>query len=244
MNLKAFFQKNLRRIIDKNYDDVNTGKTVNNIFKKTIDKIIDNTIDQSEYKIIIRPATLDDVKDIYNVEEQCFPEAERYNMDLFRERISGEAGRRKYFVATRNNEIVGYGEVAIKNRENVVGSSQIELVEKHMNMTLEEQVGVLISSGVLPSMRGKGIGKKLTEKRIEYLNDNQIYTVFAHAWPNGGFPYLSEKMQFECIPQWDGRTYSDGTRQILYYKYTGQYKAAKWFSYMITKSWKEKDDYE
>lgn len=128
---------------------------------------------------------------------------------------------RKYFVAEEiknsgKSKIVGYGEVAIQDNQMTL-SNQLDPVKKIIP-ELDQKVVAIVSIGVLPNTQGKGIGSKILEAHHEYLKNNNIKQVFAHAWPNGGFPKLGPKNGFELIQGWVGRKFSDNSIQTLYYK--------------------------
>jgi ribosomal protein S18 acetylase RimI-like enzyme len=125
---------------------------------------------------------------------------------------------RKYYVAEEDGKIIGYGEVAIQDKEVTLLLNQSQLVEEEIG-SIDEKVGGIISIGVLPDAQGKGVGSLILAAHFDYLKQNDIRQVFAHAWPNGGFPYLGPKNGFERVNgKWSGRIYSDKSKQILYYK--------------------------
>jgi len=162
-----------------------------------------------------------DLEGIMAVENACFPPGERYDESLFRRRLSGPpydiAFERKYFVATSySSKIVGYAEAAIQDSGTVLFGTVTPFIDAFGK--LDRKVGALISIGVLPKLQGKGIGSRLVDARLAYLQENGIHQVFAQAWPNGGFPHLAPKLGFTLIPGWEGRKYEDGTTQKLYYK--------------------------
>ena len=217
--------KKISRQIKENLPDINWDylkETINDKYQQTKNKTVKYL---KKYKLIktaitIRLATVQDLDGICKVEEESFHPDDQYSESTFRKRIEGdysEASDRKYFVAEENGTILGYGEVAIKKAESVLGS-EISKVEKTL-LKLDERVGVLISSGVLVKRRKEGIGMMITKARLDYLQEKYVNQVFAQAWPNGGFPYLAKKLGFKKIPKWKGRGFSDGTQQELYFKY-------------------------
>lgn len=175
---------------------------------------------KKENQVTIREAKLEDVDGIMKVEEACFPEGVRYS----REKVAGRIAHpkdsfsriRKYFIALHENEIAGYGEVAIQDYDAALFSC-IEPVKKVVK-TIDDTVGAFISMAVHPSKQGMGVGSRIIQARIDFLKENGMKQLFVHAWPNGGFPHLAKKFGFVEIPGWNGLSYSDGGKAILYYK--------------------------
>ncbi len=166
----------------------------------------------------IRIAKPSDLDGIMNVETTAFLLGDRYSRDKISSQMSEE--KRKYFVAEFEGRIVGYSAAAVQTPSYAL-MGDVSSVEKELMIDLSSlnYVGVLTSIGVLPKLKGQGIGQKLLEIRLNWLAEKGVKYVFTHAWPNGGFPRLGEKNGFKRIKEWDGnRTYSDGSKSILFFK--------------------------
>lgn len=171
----------------------------------------------------VRKAVWDDIDFIMTVEDSAFLPKDRY----LRERIethflSGEYGfDRQYFVAEKRGLIVGYSAAAVKDPASAL-LGNVSSVENRLNVSLSgKKVGVLTSIGVLRECKGMGIGKYLLQARLDWIRErvteqDEVY-VFAHSWPNGGFPQLSVSFGFQKVGDWNGkRQYSDGSFAELY----------------------------
>lgn len=172
----------------------------------------------TQSELLVREAKMSDLEGIFKVENQAFLEGDRYSIEKIKSQLT-ENGR-KYFVAEFENKIVGYSAAALQSPSYAL-MGDVANVEDETGISFSEisMVGVLTSIGVLTNLKGKGIGQRLLDVRLNWLLKNKVEYVFAHSWPNGGFPKLGERNGFKKIESWDGgRIYSDGTKAVLFYK--------------------------
>lgn len=100
-----------------------------------------------ENNIIIRPMTIDDVDEVYKVEEDCF--VDPWSKDSIRKELKNDLAR--YLVAERDNKIVGYVGVWF-----VVDEGHITNVAVHSDY------------------RGKKIGDRLVKEMVELCKENNL----------------------------------------------------------------------
>ena len=100
-----------------------------------------------ENNIIIRPMTIDDVDEVYIVEEDCF--VDPWSKDSIRKELKNDLAR--YLVAEIDDKIVGYVGVWF-----VVDEGHITNVAVHSDY------------------RGKKIGDKLVKEMVELCKENNI----------------------------------------------------------------------
>ena len=178
-------------------------------------------ISKSTNAASVRVASIDDINGIMHVEVCSFPENIRYSRSKILSRLEGNndgsSQEREYFVAEKEGNIVGYGELAIQSPDVALCGHTTPVIRKIG--ALDNVVGVLISMGVLPDARGGGIGEALVNARLQYLRNKGIQQVFAHAWQNGGFRNVARKTGFMPIEEWGVKYYADGSRGTLYYAF-------------------------
>lgn len=100
-----------------------------------------------ENNIIIRPMTIDDVDEVYTVEEDCF--VDPWSKDSIRKELKNDLAR--YLVAEIDDKIVGYVGVWF-----VVDEGHITNVAVHSDY------------------RGKKVGDKLVKQMVELCKENNI----------------------------------------------------------------------
>lgn len=100
-----------------------------------------------ENNIIIRPMTIDDVDEVYRVEEDCF--VDPWSKDSIRKELKNNLAR--YLVAQLDNKIVGYVGVWF-----VVDEGHITNVAVHSDY------------------RGKKIGDRLVKEMVELCKENNL----------------------------------------------------------------------
>lgn len=100
-----------------------------------------------ENNIIIRPMTIDDVDEVYRVEEDCF--VDPWSKDSIRKELKNNLAR--YLVAQLDNKIVGYVGVWF-----VVDEGHITNVAVHSDY------------------RGKKIGDRLVKEMVELCKENKL----------------------------------------------------------------------
>lgn len=100
-----------------------------------------------ENNIIIRPMTIDDVDEVYIVEEDCF--VDPWSKDSIRKELKNNLAR--YLVAQLDNKIVGYVGVWF-----VVDEGHITNVAVHSDY------------------RGKKIGDRLVKEMVELCKENNL----------------------------------------------------------------------
>ena len=100
-----------------------------------------------ENNIIIRPMTIDDVDEVYTVEEDCF--VDPWSKDSIRKELKNNLAR--YLVAQLDNKIVGYVGVWF-----VVDEGHITNVAVHSDY------------------RGKKIGDRLVKEMVELCKENKL----------------------------------------------------------------------
>lgn len=100
-----------------------------------------------ENNIIIRPMTIDDVDEVYKVEEDCF--VDPWSKDSIRKELKNDLAR--YLVAELDNKIVGYVGVWF-----VVDEGHITNVAVHSDY------------------RGKKIGDRLVKEMVELCKENNL----------------------------------------------------------------------
>lgn len=100
-----------------------------------------------ENNIIIRPMTIDDVDEVYTVEEDCF--VDPWSKDSIRKELKNDLAR--YLVAEIDDKIVGYVGVWF-----VVDEGHITNVAVHSDY------------------RGKKIGDRLVKEMVELCKENNL----------------------------------------------------------------------
>lgn len=100
-----------------------------------------------ENNIIIRPMTIDDVDEVYKVEEDCF--IDPWSKDSIRKELKNDLAR--YLVAEIDDKIVGYVGVWF-----VVDEGHITNVAVHSDY------------------RGKKIGDRLVKEMVELCKENNL----------------------------------------------------------------------
>ena len=100
-----------------------------------------------ENNLIIRPMTIDDVDEVYIVEEDCF--VDPWSKDSIRKELKNNLAR--YLVAQLDNKIVGYVGVWF-----VVDEGHITNVAVHSDY------------------RGKKIGDRLVKEMVELCKENNL----------------------------------------------------------------------
>ena len=100
-----------------------------------------------ENNIIIRPMTIDDVDEVYKVEEDCF--VDPWSKDSIRKELKNDLAR--YLVAKIDDKIVGYVGVWF-----VVDEGHITNVAVHSDY------------------RGKKIGDRLVKEMVELCKENNL----------------------------------------------------------------------
>ena len=100
-----------------------------------------------ENNIVIRPMTIDDVDEVYIVEEDCF--VDPWSKDSIRKELKNNLAR--YLVAQLDNKIVGYVGVWF-----VVDEGHITNVAVHSDY------------------RGKKIGDRLVKEMVELCKENNL----------------------------------------------------------------------
>lgn len=100
-----------------------------------------------ENNIIIRPMTIDDVDEVYKVEEDCF--VDPWSKDSIRKELKNDLAR--YLVAEIDDKIVGYVGVWF-----VVDEGHITNVAVHSDY------------------RGKKIGDRLVKEMVELCKENNL----------------------------------------------------------------------
>lgn len=100
-----------------------------------------------ENNIIIRPMTIDDVDEVYTVEEDCF--VDPWSKDSIRKELKNDLAR--YLVAEIDDKIVGYVGIWF-----VVDEGHITNVAVHSDY------------------RGKKIGDRLVKEMVELCKENNL----------------------------------------------------------------------
>ena len=100
-----------------------------------------------ENNLIIRPMTIDDVDEVYTVEEDCF--VDPWSKDSIRKELKNDLAR--YLVAEIDDKIVGYVGVWF-----VVDEGHITNVAVHSDY------------------RGKKIGDRLVKEMVELCKENNL----------------------------------------------------------------------
>ena len=151
----------------------------------------------------IRKASLDDIKDIMNVENSAFIKGIREEEEVFIERIKRCSDLFLCFIDD-NDKVIGY--LSAEVMEKVPTTSQ-ELELGHLPSTLnnidKDNSYIYISSfALLPSMRGSGRGKEMWNKSISYLEKvsgikhflllvNEEWQGASHIYKESGFKIIN-----------------------------------------------------
>ncbi len=110
--------------------------------------------------ILIRKATLEDLKMVNTIETLCFKDG---SYPLFVLRQFFDISENYFLIAEENNEILGYA----------LG-----------NITSKTKQSWILSLGVHPNARGKQIGKKLTKQLLQKLEENNTTATFLTVHPD------------------------------------------------------------
>ncbi len=105
--------------------------------------------------MIIRSAKLEDLKEIANIENCCFPKAEAASKEALKERI--EAFKDCFFVAETEEKIVGFINGCISN-DNTIQDEAYESIRYHDPSGKYQMVFGL---DVLPDYQHQGIAQRL-----------------------------------------------------------------------------------
>jgi len=121
--------------------------------------------------VLIRQAIKEDLDQLFEIETNCFPKAERESKKVIKMRI--KYFQQGFLVAEINNSIVGMINCATTNNASV---NQREF-EKIMHSESKDTFSLgknhfIISLEVLPEFRGKGISTLLINKTIENAKNN------------------------------------------------------------------------
>lgn len=126
--------------------------------------------------IIIRKATLKDLKKVHEIETLSFNEG---SYPLFVLRQLFDIAEYYFLIAEEDDKILGYG----------LGS-----------LSTKEDQGWILSLGVHPEARGKQIGKKLTKELISLLEDNNCKEICLTVHPdNASAIRIYKSFDFEII---------------------------------------------
>ena len=117
-------------------------------------------------KIIVRPASLNDLERIAYIESICFPEKEAADYKSLRERIM--AVKRSFLVAERENEIIGFIDGSVAKQKKLT-DELYSLIELHDD---DAPYQMIFGLAVEPSVQHQGIAALLMKKFIEQAKES------------------------------------------------------------------------
>lgn len=126
--------------------------------------------------MIIRPAKIEDIKTLQNLNDEVFIDNKKYDTDLKLDWAQSEAGK-KYFIsaitspnavcliAEEGNSAIGYIAAGLKE------------VEYRLSKYIEVE-----NMGVLPEYRSKGIGSKLMSACLKIAKEKGYQRVYVNVY--------------------------------------------------------------
>ena len=109
----------------------------------------------------IRNATLDDLDDLANIEQECFPPAEAADRKSFKERLKIYPNH--FWILEKDGEIISFINGFVTNEKKLND-------EMYENATLHNENGswqMIFGVNTLPEHRGNGYASRLIKKVIE-----------------------------------------------------------------------------
>lgn len=160
-----------------------------------------------------------DLEALYHLERSIFGK-ESYTREALQFLLEDTANSIVYLVESKNG-IIGFGVSGIRPFLEAVYHNPEPVFDLHIPIKAEEMVGVMKSIAVVDNaeFRRKGIGSRLIHDRFTWLKNHNIHHVFAHAMPGSNFVSLAHKMNYTWVKAWKGKTYTDGSEALLFYKW-------------------------
>lgn len=168
--------------------------------------------------LIIREAQLDDLVSIMNIETQVFAH-DAYSQDMMEDLIRGR-DESITLVAELAGWVVGYGVVMIRDLQSTLFYNVEPAKNSGIRLEDVQHVGYLKSMAVIddPLIRRKGVGTKIVQVRLQWLQKRNIEHVFVYAMSKGDAPALFRKLSWTEIRGWSEKKYADSSYAILFYK--------------------------
>lgn len=165
-----------------------------------------------------RTGVYSDLEELYQLERSIFGEDSYTRQEL--QFLLEDTSHSIVYVAENKNGIIGFGVSGIRPFLEAVYHNSGPVLSLNIPIKTNEMVGVMKSIAVVdnPEFRRKGIASRLVQDRFTWLKDHHIHHVFAHAMPGSNFVSLAHKMNYTLVEGWMGKTYTDGSEALLFYK--------------------------